>query len=82
MDTSKRKPMKNIIKLITTSVLVIVKLLLLSLLCYIVYEQSHLVKIFGSNISYSQWIAIVVIVNALVPVVPTVTTKSKSIDDK
>lgn len=71
--------MKNIIKLITASVLVIIKILLLSLLCYFVYDNGDLVNIFGSSISYSQWVAIIVILNALVP---SGITESKSTDDK
>jgi sorbitol-specific phosphotransferase system component IIBC len=55
------------------------KLLLLSLICDLTYEWTDLSKIFGTGISYSQWVGIVVIVNTLLP---DGIGKSKSIDDK
>lgn len=44
-----------------------VKLLLLSLVCDLIYEWNDLSKVFGPPISYSQWVGIVVIINAIVP---------------
>lgn len=48
-------------------IIAVAKLLLLSLLCDLVYEWNDLAKVFGPVISYSQWVGIVVIINALVP---------------
>jgi len=56
--------MKTAIIAIITGVL---KLLLLSLICDLTYEWNDLSKVFGPAISYSQWVAIVVIINAIVP---------------
>jgi hypothetical protein len=66
---------KAIISIITS----VAKLLLLSLVCNLVYEWNHLSKVFGPIISYSQWVGIVVIINALVP---NGIVNSKSSDDK
>ncbi|CAB4175603.1 hypothetical protein UFOVP1247_239 [uncultured Caudovirales phage] len=66
---------KAIISIITA----VAKLLLLSLVCNLVYEWNHLSKVFGPTISYSQWVGIVVIINALVP---NGIVNSKSSDDK
>ena len=56
--------MKTAVVSIVTSV---AKLLLLSLICYLVYEWNNLSKVFGPAISYSQWVGIIVIINAAVP---------------
>jgi sorbitol-specific phosphotransferase system component IIBC len=45
----------------------VAKLLLLSLICDLTYEWNDLSKVFGPLISYSQWVGIVVIINAIVP---------------
>ncbi len=45
----------------------VAKLLLLSLICDLTYEWNDLSKVFGPVISYSQWVGIVVIINAIVP---------------
>jgi sorbitol-specific phosphotransferase system component IIBC len=66
---------KAIISIITS----VAKLLLLSLVCNLVYEWNHLSKVFGPIISYSQWVGIVVIINALVP---NGIVNSKSSDDE
>jgi hypothetical protein len=66
---------KAIISIITA----VAKLLLLSLVCNLVYEWNHLSKVFGPIISYSQWVGIVVIINALVP---NGIVNSKSSDDE
>lgn len=68
--------MKNTIFTIISAA---VKLLLLSLIGDLTYEWTDLSKIFGTDISYSQWVGIVVIVNTLLP---DGIGKSKSIDDK
>jgi hypothetical protein len=54
---------KAIISIITA----VAKLLLLSLICNFVYSTNELNKVFGPNISYSQWVAIIVIINSIVP---------------
>lgn len=54
---------KAIISIITA----VAKLLLLSLICDLTYEWNDLSKVFGPVISYSQWVGIVVIINAIVP---------------
>jgi len=56
--------MKNAIILIVST---IIKLLLLSLVCNLVYDLNDLSKVFGKVISYSQWVGIIVIINAIVP---------------
>ncbi|CAB4175633.1 hypothetical protein UFOVP972_288 [uncultured Caudovirales phage] len=43
------------------------KLLLISLICYLVYEWNDLAKVFGPVISYLQWLGIIVIINILMP---------------
>lgn len=68
--------MKTVIISIITAV---VKLLLLSLICNLTYEWNDLSKVFGPAISYSQWVGIVVIINAIVP---NGIVNSKSTDDK
>ena len=66
---------KGIISIITA----VVKLLLLSLICNLVYEWNNLSKVFGPIISYAQWVGIIVIINAIVP---NGIVNSKSTDDK
>lgn len=66
---------KAIISIITA----VVKLLLLSLICNLTYEWNDLSKVFGPIISYSQWVGIVVIINAIVP---NGIVNTKSTDDK
>lgn len=68
--------MKKAIILVITAV---VKLLLLSLICSLTYEWNDLSKVFGPVISYSQWVGIVVIINAIVP---SGIVNTKSTDDK
>lgn len=55
------------------------KLLLLSLICYLVYEWNSLAKVFGPTILYHQWVGIVVIINILMP---DGITNSKKENDK
>ena len=66
---------KAIISIITQ----VIKLLLLSLICDLVYEWNDLSKVFGPAISYSQWVGIVVFINAIVP---NGIVNPKSTDDK
>jgi hypothetical protein len=54
-------------KTIIALLLGIAKLLILSLICNFVYDWNDLSKVFGSVISYSQWVGIIVISNSLVP---------------
>jgi len=56
--------MKTFIISIFTS---IIKLLLVSGVCYSIYEWNNLSQVFGSSITYSQWIAIVAIIHVLTP---------------
>ena len=64
MDSNKYKPMK---KIIISTISTVIKLLILSLLCNFVYDINELNKVFGPAISYSQWVAIIVIINSIVP---------------
>ena len=54
---------KAIISIVTT----VAKLLLLALLSNLTYDWNDLAKVFGPTISYTQWLGIIVIINAIVP---------------
>ena len=73
MDPKKYQLMKKVIISIIST---IAKLLILSLLCNIVYDLNNLTNVFGPKISYSQWVGIIVIINAIVPNGITNTSKN------
>ncbi len=66
--------MKNYIK---NGILSLTSLLILTAICHYIYEWNHLYKVFGSRITFEQWMAIIVIIHTLVP-----TKKLFSIDKK
>lgn len=56
--------MKNYIKNGIKSVII---LLLLTAVCHYLYLWNHLDKVFGPTVTYEQWMAIIVIVQTIVP---------------
>ena len=70
--------MKNII---TSLLKTAIQLLVSSYLCHIIYIWNDLDNLFKLKIDYSQWVAIVVIVQTLIPVNLIVSSILKK-DDK
>ena len=66
-------------KTITSIILAVLKILIVSLFCFLLYGWSDLSKVFGSEVNYNQWVALVVIVNLFMP---DPLSKSKKQDDK
>jgi ABC-type Mn2+/Zn2+ transport system permease subunit len=67
--------MKNLIISIAKSVL---HLLVISSLCNIIYNLNGLNSLFNFNISYSQWVSIIVIIQLIFPINNSFNYKEKN----
>lgn len=71
--------MKNFI---ITGIKSLIVLVILTAICNYLYLWNHLDHVFGSTISFEQWMAIIVIIQTLNPTVELFSINKKDKDDK
>ena len=69
-------------KYIINGIKSVVTLLLLTAVCHYLYKWNHLDKVFGPTVTYEQWMAIIVIVQTLVPAKELFSSDKKDKDDE
>jgi hypothetical protein len=71
--------MKNYI---ATGIKSVIMLFILTAICNYLYRWNHLDKVFGPIITFSQWMAIIVVVQTLTPSKELFSIDKKDKDDK
>ena len=69
-------------KYIINSIKSIIILCVLTLICTYLYKWNDLDKVFGSKITFSQWMAIIVIAQSILPTKELFSSDKNSKDDK
>jgi hypothetical protein len=69
-------------KLLITSIRTLATLAVIALLCTYVYRWNNLDQIFGAEISFLQWVAIILIANVLFPAKDIFKHEEKKDDNK
>jgi hypothetical protein len=62
--------------LITGALKTVLNLLIIAFLCNLIYDINHLNKIFGPTLTYDKWLAIIAILQILLPTSTLKVTKN------